>query len=642
MAPFFGLKSFLLSSAVPLDMRSAFALLAAAVLLAAPQLPGQAPAPEFTRQGLLIPNFEPGDGADTALGRRVAEVVRSRLGRLVNRREVEVYGTGEIRLRLERAGFDSRGVQEQQLVEQLGRYLRADEYVIGTIEGTPGGIRAMATLVLMRDARMRQPLQPTTGADVEELAESLARRIADARVQLAFQRRCENSLRDGRGGQAIRHAREGVAAYREAALARICLVQALRLTESPARELLAVSRELLAIDPISFHGLEAAAMALDSLQQREEAASMWTRLQATDTSDLGLLERVVWALHENENSRAAEPLIVRYSNAHPDTVRLLHLRWRVVNANQTWSEVVSTGESLIARDSAVLRDSTFHLRLALAYQSIGRPYDAIATAARGVALIPEAARLYAVYAQLVRAEADSVLPRGIALHPRSADLLALNARVLRTQGRLDEALEATRMAVELAPSADGALSLAQALLDLGQPDSALASLRRMVVAEPDSVAQASDAADAPNSGLPRVVRPQIGGDSTRVVVAQFALSKGNTLLRAADATKRSRDFRLAMGFLALADTLVSSPQSRFLLGTAALGGANAAVTEAAAAQRAESCELLRGGAELLPVARHGLEGGREVAPEAANQYLAYAGQMEPYVQQQLATLCGGV
>jgi hypothetical protein len=48
------------------------------------------PVREFTRQGILVSTFAPVDGADMRLGRRAADAVRSRIGRLVDRRELDV------------------------------------------------------------------------------------------------------------------------------------------------------------------------------------------------------------------------------------------------------------------------------------------------------------------------------------------------------------------------------------------------------------------------------------------------------------------------------------------------------------------------------------------------------------------------
>ena len=45
---------------------------------------------------------------------------------------------------------------------------------------------------------------------------------------------------------------------------------------------------------------------------------------------------------------------------------------------------------------------------------------------------------------------------------------------------------------------------------------------------------------------------------------------------------------------------------------------------------------------MLPIARAGLEAGREIAAEAARQSLAYLEQLEPYAKQQMAVFCDPV
>ena len=640
------------------------AWLAAACAMAPPSsVAAQRSRPEFTRQGLLVANFAPGAGADTTLGDRVADLLRDRLDDVLNGREVDVVGTGAMRGRLQRAGFDGRGVVDVGTLEQLGRNFRVDEYVVGTVTRGPGGVRLDAQLVLARDRRLRQPLPPVTASGPEGDAVALARVVQAARVQLAPQRRCENLLRDGRSVEAARAAREGIALYPAGALARSCLVTALRVSGARATDLLAAARELLAADSLSARGLEAAGMALDSLRRRDEAAGMWLRLAATDSADLELTERVLWSLHDNGNARAAEPLAVRTSAANPDSLRLLHLTWRIANANGSWPVAIGVGESLLERDTLVARDSGFVARLVTAYQRNAQPYHALATAARGVATIPSA-RLYAIYAEIVRGEADTVLGRGLALYPKSADLLALNARTLRSQGRIAEALAATREAVAIDPTLpDGQLSIAQAEFDLGQPDSALATLRRVIggggTDGSPMVPGSAPAGDAPPRwsamlGAASGPAAPIGdpapatdtaaaaaapSDSLVSMTAQFALAKGNTLLRAANATKTLDGFDLALRFLTFGDSLRPTAQGGFLRGVAALGVASAAATQAAGQRGEAACALHRTSAAQLPIARAGLEGGRELAAEAAGQYLAFLAQLQPFVDRQLAGPC---
>jgi tetratricopeptide (TPR) repeat protein len=436
---------------------------------------------EFTRQLLLIAPFAPDSGTELQLGRRVADGLRSRLNDMLPGREVELARNDSVRARLIRAGFSPDSVRLMATAWQLGRSLRADEVVVGTVASTPDGFRVTARMALARDLRLVQPLPVVEERTLGDAVRRMAQNVADARKQLVHHRRCENFMREGRYADAMRSARAGIAEYRQGAIVRTCLTLALRHGGGSARDLLASARDVLAIDPESAHALEAAGIALDTMQAREEAAEMWTRLFATDTSNLERGERVVWALHENGNSPAAEPLILKLSGMHPSVTRLFHLQWRIANSNRNRELAISTGEELLKRLPDMALDSAFVTRLAAVYETDGQRFKAIATAARGVADIPDAAQLYALYTRLVRTEADTVLPRGLALFPRSAELLAMNAEALRAEGRLVEALTALRHAVDLDPTLpQGELTVAQAEFDLGRPDSSLASLRRVV------------------------------------------------------------------------------------------------------------------------------------------------------------------
>lgn len=585
--------------------------LAAAPTLARAQRKGQ----EFTRQGLLVANFFTAPGIERKAGRRAADAVRSRIGKLSDKHEVDVIDGYDIHDRMSAAGYNPDSALSEIDVASLGRLLRADEYVIGTVEQAGATTRLAATLVLMRDRRMRQPLPPATAARLDDAAEEIARSLAAARTQLVHQRRCENALRDGHGALALREARDGVAAYPRSTLARTCLLWAMRGAGARADELLEQAQAVLAVDSLNAHALDAAASSLDSLRRRDEAATMWLRLAATDTADLDLTQRVLFALEQGGNTRRAEPLAVAASAAHPEHLPLLRDKWRIAFANRHWPIAIEAGETMAARDSEALADPVFFQRLATAYRSNGQPYRALETVSRGVSRFPHESKLYALYAQFVREEADSVIPRGLALFPNNAALMALNAKELRARGKAAESADAMRLALAADSTLPGGqLMLAQSLIDVGRPDSALAAARRALAT---------------------------GEDSTRV--AQFAFARGNTLYRAAGGTKSSSDFALAYRFLAFADTLRPSAQTRFLTGAAALGLAQTALTEATApalaADRTQSCSLARLGSGMIPVARAGIEAGTEVMPDAVKQSLDYLTQLEPYAGKEIAAYC---
>jgi tetratricopeptide (TPR) repeat protein len=404
-----------------------------------------------------------------------------------------------------------------------------------------------------------------------------------------------------------------VSVYPKAIIARTCLVWALKATNAPANEILTVAREILAVDPVNPHGLEAGALALDSLRRRDEAADMWFKLAGLDTANLEIATRVGYALLDGGNAKRAEPFILRLSASHPDDLRLLQQKWRVSYENKHWPGAIEAGEELLARDSVARGDSVFYLRLGTAYREANMTFKAIETLAHGVHAFPKDGRLYSLYTQYVKSEADSVLPRGLALFPKSADLLAMNAKELRGKGKLSESLDATKQAIALdSTMSQGRLVVAQLEIELGRPDSALSSLRQAV---------------------------SHGEDSS--LVAQFALSKGNVFYRAANGTKSSADFGLALRFLSFADSVRSTVQSKFLIGAAAFGVAQSAFTEGAALKdKAESCRLTRLGAGMLPTARSGLEAGQEAFAEAAKQSIDFLAQLDAYAEQAQTAYCG--
>ena len=275
-----------------------------------------------------------------------------------------------------------------------------------------------------------------------------------------------------------------------------------------------------------------------------------------------------------------------------------------------WVGATLAGDRLAREDSAARGHSTFVLRLATAHRSTGDTVKAIALAADGVTRFPRDARLYVLYSDLIQGDSRAALSRGLNRFPDVAELHLLRAQELRRAGKNAESVAPFQRAVALDPTlSQGYLALAQTQVDLGLLDSAIATTRL--------------AADA---GEPRTS------------VAAFALARGNALYRAASGTKQRSDYQHALQFLAIADSLGGSPQSRFLLGATALSISQSAATEAPV-QRV--CELARLANQMLPLAREKITAGAQVAPDASRQYLTYLDQLEPVVTQQMATLCPG-
>ena len=562
---------------------------------------------EFTQQGMLVSPFK---SADKKLGNHVADEIRGRVDKAANKRELEVIDEKAMTTALFNAGFPGDLVPELSQVRALSRYLRADEYLMGTVDKTPAGIRIRANLILARDVRMQQPLPEVVDADADRAAARIAASVTEARRQLAPQRRCENFLRDGKPKQALDAAAEGVRLYPRSTLARGCLLAAQLVIGSAADSVLTVAGEMLRVDTSSFYALQGAAQAYDALKDKDRAAAMWTRLHQVDTVDVELGEKIVAALLYNGNSSKAEPLIARLSDNAPDHMGLLRLRWQVLFTNKSWKEATRVGAILLATDSASMKDSTFMLRLASAYKSNGDAVRAVEVAARALQAFPKDPRIFSTYVQFVRGEAVDGLTRGLAAFPQNAEFKVMQSQDLKVRGKAEESVDAMRQALALDSTIQhGHIQLARAQAELGQNDSAYASLKRALAAGEDSA-----------------------------LVAQFALARGNALLRAASQTKQRPDFLLAMRFASLADSVRDTPNAKFLMGVTATNVALSAATEA---PKTKDCELSRLGFEMIAIAQPNLAAGADVSAEAVKQYQDYLAQLQPVSAKQVEVFCKG-
>jgi predicted Zn-dependent protease len=340
---------------------------------------------------------------------------------------------------------------------------------------------------------------------------------------------------------------------------------------------------------------------------KEKAIQMWSALLATDATNPDLAQKVVQAFGRGGNAELAKPIILESVVNNPENAGLVRLKWLVLLSTGDWKGAISAGEALQRLEPASA-DSSFYLKLATAYRADSQPSKALEIISKGYGKYPDNSEIYLLYAQIIREEADQVLPRGVAKFPTAPGIQVLRAQTLKSEGKLDQALAATKKAVSLDPKLPrGSIALAQAYLDVSQPDSAVVALEQ---------------------GL------ETGVDS--VIIAQFALSRGNALYKAASASKRREDFQLAMKFLTLSDRVTPTPQAKFLVGASAFSVGQSAATDA---PKTKSCELSKLAEDAFATAAVNLPAGEAIAPDAAKQYLDYVGQLKPFVENQIKAFC---
>ena len=587
-----------------LNVRAVFAVAPFIVALLAGGATTGVAQQRFTTQILMVPAFR---GTDRGLASKASDVIRGRVADAFPHSELRVVSGGDMDDWLRLSGFEQNPVLSDGELREMAKKFRADERITGSAVRVASGVRVQAALTLIRDARLTQPFV-AEGPSVGQAAEAVAREAIAARRQLVPLRECENFVRAGRFADAAQAAATGIAAYAHAVPARICLLNALARLDANPDSIAAVARAALAVDSANASALGALAQALDA-RHDSTARDVWVRLLATDSTNADLIDRVVNALAHDGDAKRAAPIIDRATPAFPDNLSLLKLRWLVHLAETDWRGAIAVGEPLMVRDAASQADPDFYLRLATAYRADSQPERALGVAATATAKFPHEAPLYVLYLQLLRAENAVAMDRGLAAFPDNADLRVLAARSSRTAGNMADAVAETKHALAIDPTLPhGYLQLAQLEIDAGQPDSALTAIEQ-----------------AGTHGEPAAT------------VAQFALARGNALYKAATTSQQRDDYLRVMRFLALAERLSPTPESKFLLGASALSVSQSAATEASTTK---SCELSRLAESNLTDAEINLASGGSVAPDAAKQYLDYVSKLRPYVAEQIKTFCG--
>jgi tetratricopeptide (TPR) repeat protein len=544
--------------------------------------------PEGTAR-FMVPTLR---SSESGLGVQASDAIRSRLRQDFATRDLWVISKENICALLEASGFVCENAPDRVTAKLLAQQLRADEYLEGTISKGGDGFVLTANMVLTRNNNMVQPIGTFTGGRLLDVATAFSREFKEARKQLEPGQACENSIREGNLDQARQQARTAIDAYPKATLGRLCLINALVEDSASVDSVVALSREVLQFDSTSRLALLYSARAQATAGDTTAAVETYTRLISLDPTNVPLQTEVVNYLAQAGNARSAIPIIEQAVVDNPGDPDLLRLRFLIYLTVREWKQAIASGEDLLSTDTAAT-DTLFFQRLAIAYATDSQPQKAAEITARGVAK----------YAQ-------------------NAGLWSIHARMLKNAGQLQPSADAARRALSISPdNAAGWLALADVLVEMERPDSAVAALRT-----------ATQYADSAN----------------KAQIAQRLLIIGNQQYRAGNTSQNRQDFLRAVDILAVADTVASEPsvrsalgqsfaQIKFLYGVAAFQVAASAAQEN---QEAKSCELAQLAQRHMLIAQLNVPIGGSFAPEQAGQILQSIQQFSPAIEGQVGRDCG--
>ena len=296
---------------------------------------------------------------------------------------------------------------------------------------------------------------------------------------------------------------------------------------------------------------------------------------------------VVNKIGQSGKAAAAKAIIVAAVDSNPGDPDLVRLKYLILLATKDCAEATTAGEQMIKADTASA-DTTYFARQTACYVQANDPQKASATAAQGVAKFKNNASLWSLYAQ-----------------------------TLRMAGQVPQSLTAAQTAVKLDPKTEhGYLRIAQAQIDLNQPDSAIVTLKQAVTAGED-----------------------------KATVGQFLLVLGNKaykdanaqVMTTADSLKMRRDsYGKAVTILAVSDSISASPAAKFVLGVSAFKVGDAAVRDN---QKEKNCDLAKLAQSSFLTAQINIAAGGSIDPKTAQQLLGVLAQYRPAVDGQLKKFC---
>ncbi len=539
--------------------------------------------PDETPRALIVAFRSPEKGAGPNLG----ENIRSKLQSDIPIKQLYVIPKATICANLEASGFPCDSMPDAITSRLLATSLRADFYVDGVVTKTPTGYTSNARLVLARDNSMVQPLPTATGNKLGDIAAAISKSILDVRKELPDERTCETKLGGGDAPGAVTAAKASIAAYPQSSIGRVCLANALLKQGVSPDSVIAVAKQVTAIDPRSRPALIMLGDAYAQKNDLNHAVEAWTKLIASYPKDVQLVSTVVNKIGQSGQAAAAKPIIVAAVDSNPGDPDLVHLKYLILLATKDCGEATAAGEQMIKADTSAA-DTTFFLRQSACYASANDPQKASATAAQGVAKFKNNAALWSLYAQ-----------------------------TLRLAGQLPQSLAAAQTAVKLDPKTEhGYLRIAQAQIDLNQPDSAIGTLKQAVAAGED-----------------------------KATVGQFLLVLGNKaykdasaqVITTSDSLAIRRDaFQKAAVILMSSDSIAPSPAAKFVLGVSAFKVGDAAVRDN---QSKKTCELAKLAQSSFLTAQINIAAGGSIDPKTAQQLLSALGQYGPAVDGQVKKFC---
>ncbi|MDE3215590.1 MAG: hypothetical protein KGO03_04280 [Gemmatimonadota bacterium] len=575
-------------------MQRRMAVLGVVVVAAAPSVaaaqygfrPARDRGPDRDTPHLLVGTCH---SSPASLGVTAAEALRDRIQNENNIRDLYVIPNKTVNEALKASGYAPDSALSQQDLGALGKIVHADEILDCDIVLTPSGVREGARLMLATDVTQAQPLPYADSRTPEDAAKQMERNLTASRKQIDGNEKCKNDLRAGKAQDAVAAAQDAIKKYPDATLARLCLATAYRdFLHYPPDSTLAVTREILRIDPQNLFALGMAVGAFDQKGQKDSVVAGLVQMYKINPQDQSLASRIIEAYASSDDTAQAAkaaPFLEDALKQNPGDPGLLQQKWKLLAKLGRFKDALAVGDQLAKIDTALADTSYFNRQMAMA--QVDSDFAAVAQ--------------YAGQAEQK--------------YPKDAHYPFLAGVALRNAKQLQPAAAAFRRALVANPKDTTAeLFLAQTFVDLHQTDS--------VVAIAD---QAIAAGGSKDTWGPMLVAP-----------AQDAFTQAQS-----DTANALTYFQQAYKYAMHADSVAPSKYTKFFAAVSAFQIGTDAYRKAAAAQKepATACPLAKQADDLFTNVQMYLPEGGAVDPATASRILQYLPQLSDASGKMVKAFC---
>jgi len=397
--------------------------------------------------------------SDQKLGPDAAEAIRDRIGGDVSLRNLTVIPKADILNVLGSSGYPTNEALSPADMNALARQTRADEYIEGSVTKTATGFQLELSLVLARDQYLIQPLGSFDHVKLEGVSALVSKSFQEAQKAFEPEKRCRLLAREGKTAEALKEATQGIQQFPKSVWLRACQLEIARDTKKSGAEITKIAEDMLTVDPTNRAALTELVKQYDAAGNKDKKIEVLLKLYRAEPSNPKLQADVVNELAMSGKYEMAKPIILKAVAENPGDAQLVKTLWLILGALDDRKEMNKVGAQMIVIDTS-LADSAYYDRTTRAYAVDSNYQEAAATAARAAAKFP-----------------------------KNVSFLVILQQLQKRNGQTQQQVATIRRIMDLDPKALPAARgiIAQAYIDMNQPDSALAILRDGVKAGDDKL-----------------------------------------------------------------------------------------------------------------------------------------------------------